>query len=123
MNGDSAKHDQHRSRDTSAGPAPAEPERRLLGALDRVVHEPARLMILAFLFDIAEADFLFLLRETGLTAGNLGAHLARLEEAGYVAIEKSFRGKVPRTTCRITDAGRRAFESYRDQLARGLLER
>ncbi len=103
--------------------ASAEPERRLLGALDRTVHEPARLMILAFLAELAEADFLFLQRETGLTAGNLGAHLARLEEAGYVAIEKSFRGKVPRTTCRLTDAGRNAFEAYRRQLVQGLLGR
>ncbi len=99
--------------------SPAGP--RALGALDRIIHEPARLMILAFLVDVAEADFLFLQRETGLTPGNLGAHLARLEEAGYVAIDKSFRGKVPRTTCRLTDAGRQAFEAYRRQLAEGLL--
>ncbi len=84
--------------------------------VDRVIHEPARLMIVAILYAVERADFLFLLRETSLTKGNLSSHLARLEEAGYVAIEKTFRGKVPQTTCRLTEAGRAAFRDYRERI-------
>ncbi len=89
---------------------------RSLGELDRLLHEPARLMITTILFSAAEADFLYLLNATGLTRGNLSTHLARLEEAGYVEIEKTYKGKLPRTICRLTDAGRAAFEDYRKQL-------
>jgi len=84
--------------------------------LDRLIHEPARLAIMSILFTAEEADFLFLLREAGLTKGNLSAHLTRLEVAGYVEIEKTFRGKLPQTICRLTPAGREAFEGYRKQL-------
>ena len=76
--------------------------------LDRVIHEPARLRIVALLAGVEEADFLWLLRESALTKGNLSSHVARLEEAGYVAVEKSFRGKIPLTLLRLTDAGRSA---------------
>ena len=76
--------------------------------LVRVIHEPARLRIVALLAGVEEADFLWLLRESALTKGNLPSHLARLEEAGYVAVEKSFRGKIPLTLLRLTDAGRSA---------------
>ena len=84
--------------------------------LDRVIHEPARLAVLAILSAAESADFLYLLRETGLTKGNLSAHLARLESAGYVEIEKGYVGKLPQTICRMTVAGRSAFENYRQQL-------
>ncbi len=89
---------------------------RSLGELDRLLHEPARLMIATILFSAEEADFLYLLNATGLTRGNLSTHLARMEEAGYVEIEKTYKGKLPRTICRLTDAGRTAFENYRKQL-------
>ncbi len=89
---------------------------RSLGELDRLLHEPARMMIATILFSAPEADFLYLLNATGLTRGNLSTHLARLEEAGYVEIEKTYKGKLPRTICRLTDAGRTAFEDYRKQL-------
>jgi len=89
---------------------------RSITDLDRLIHEPARLAIMSILFAAEEADFLFLLREAGLTKGNLSAHLTRLEEAGYVKIEKTFRGKLPQTICRLTPAGREAFEGYRKQL-------
>jgi len=89
---------------------------RSITDLDRLIHEPARLAIMSILFAAEEADFLFLLREAGLTKGNLSAHLTRLEEAGYVEIEKTFRGKLPQTICRLTPAGREAFEGYRKQL-------
>jgi DNA-binding transcriptional ArsR family regulator len=86
--------------------------------LDRMIHEPARLALMALLYKAEEADFLFLLRESGLTKGNLQSHLARLEEGGYVAIEKSFVGKIPRTVCRLTPTGRHAFKRYRVELKR-----
>ncbi len=89
---------------------------RSLSELDRLLHEPARLMIATILFSAVEADFLYLLNATGLTRGNLSTHLARLEEAGYVEIEKTYKGKLPRTICRLTDAGRTAFDDYRRRL-------
>ena len=84
--------------------------------LDRLIHEPARLLILTILSPIASADFLFLQRETGLTKGNLSAHLSKLEEAGYVQIEKMFKGKLPLTVCKLTPAGKKALSQYRQQL-------
>ncbi|MDA8216962.1 MAG: transcriptional regulator [Dehalococcoidales bacterium] len=93
---------------------------RDLAHVDRIVHEPSRLIIMALLFPLEHADFLFLLHETGLTKGNLSAHLSRLEEAGYVAIEKTFRGKVPQTICHLTEDGRTAFRDYRERLKRAV---
>jgi DNA-binding transcriptional ArsR family regulator len=84
--------------------------------VDRLIHEPARLTIVAILSVAERADFLFLLHETGLTKGNLSSHLVRLEQAGYVEIEKTYRGKVPYTTCRLTSRGRAAFQAYREQM-------
>jgi DNA-binding transcriptional ArsR family regulator len=86
--------------------------------VDRVIHEPARLLIATILYAVDTADFLFLLRESGLSKGNLSSHLSRLEAAGYVAIEKTFRGKIPLTICRLTGSGREAFRAYRDHLKR-----
>jgi DNA-binding MarR family transcriptional regulator len=93
---------------------------RDMNTVDRMIHEPARLVIVAILYSVEKADFVYLLRETGLTKGNLSAHLSRLEEAGYVKIEKSFRGKVPQTVCSLTDAGRAAFRDYRSRLRRAV---
>lgn len=90
--------------------------------VDRIIHEPARLMIVALLSGAKEADFLFLLRETGLTKGNLSNHLAKLEEAGYVEIEKTFRGKIPLTVVRLTASGRAALQRY-SKTINGLLRR
>ena len=95
---------------------------RSLIDIDRVIHEPARLMIMAVLYAAESADFLYLLQDTGLTKGNLSAHLSRLESAGYVAIDKGYVGKTPRTLCRLTPAGRTAFESYRQEM-RAAMER
>ena len=66
-------------------------------AVDRLLHEPSRLVIATLLFAVDSADFLYLLHESGLSKGNLSSHLARLEAGGYVAIEKTFRGKIPLT--------------------------
>jgi len=84
-----------------------------LADIDRVIHEPARLMIVALLAAVEEADFQYLRQTTGLTQGNLSAHLSKLEEAGYVGIEKTFRGKYPLTICRLTDRGKDVLDSYR----------
>jgi len=89
---------------------------RQVAELDRLVHEPARLSILTLLFMLDSADFLYLQHETGLTRGNLSSHLSKLEEAGYIHIEKTYRGKVPLTLCRLTEKGKDAFELYRKQL-------
>jgi len=87
-----------------------------MSELDRIIHEPARLTIIALLSRVKEADFIYLLRETKLTKGNLSTHLMRLEEAGYVEIEKSFRGKIPLTLVRLSSEGRAAFLSYRKSM-------
>jgi DNA-binding transcriptional ArsR family regulator len=87
-----------------------------LADVDRLIHEPSRSTILAILAIVESADFLYLQRETGLTKGNLSVHLSKLEEAGYIKIEKTYRGKIPLTLCRITGEGSRAFITYRNQL-------
>ena len=85
---------------------------------DKRVHEPARLVILAVLNAVQDADFGFLKDETGLTQGNLSAHLGKLETAGFVAVEKGYAGKRPRTTLAITPEGRRAFLAHAKTMQR-----
>jgi DNA-binding MarR family transcriptional regulator len=80
--------------------------------IDRLVHEPARLALMSLLYVVKSADFIFLMNQTGLTWGNLSAHITKLEEAGYIEVEKAFKGKRPNTTLRMTDKGRRAFQQY-----------
>jgi DNA-binding MarR family transcriptional regulator len=80
--------------------------------LDRLVHEPARLAVMALLYVIESADFTFLMNQTGLSWGNLSAHMSKLEEAGYLEVEKSFKGRRPNTTLRLTPLGRKAFQDY-----------
>jgi DNA-binding MarR family transcriptional regulator len=92
------------------------PDLQALATLDRVIHEPARLMIMTVLYAVPEADFLYLQRECGLTQGNLSSHLAKLEEAGYVTITKTFKGKYPLTICTLSHKGRTAFESYAETM-------
>ncbi len=84
--------------------------------IDRIIHEPARLMITAYLYVVESADFLFLMRQTGLTRGNLSSHMSKLETAGYVAVKKEFVEKIPRTLLSLTDDGRKAFEAYRHSM-------
>ena len=93
-----------------------------MNEVDRVIHEPARLTVMALLSGAEEVDFLFLMRETGLTKGNLSSHLAKLEEAAYVEIAKTFRGKIPLTLIRMTPRGRTALAAYRKTM-NGLLKR
>lgn len=96
------------------------PQLQQISELDRVIHEPGRLIIMALLAAVEECDFLYLQHETELNKGTLSSHLAKLEETGYVEIEKTFRGKVPRTVLRLTAAGREAFEDYRKKLKAAL---
>ncbi len=86
--------------------------------IDRLIHEPARLVICAVLYAVKRADFLYLHKQTGLTRGNLSFHLSKLEDSGYIAIEKTYNGKIPLTICSMTATGRRAFAAYRDNLKR-----
>jgi len=88
--------------------------------LDAVIHQPARLRIMAALIGLDEgdrADFTFLRHLLDLTDGNLSVHLQRLEEAGYVKVEKTFVGRRPKTWVWATPAGRAAFAAYVDALA------
>jgi DNA-binding transcriptional ArsR family regulator len=88
-----------------------------LAGLDRLVHEPARLAILTALAGVAEADFLFLERLTGLSRGNLSAHLTKLADGGLVDIIKQFQGRKPVTLLRLTPLGREAIDRHWAQLA------
>lgn len=93
---------------------------RAIADLDRVIHEPGRLMIVALLFAVERTDFLYLQHETGMNKGTLSSHISRLEEAGYIEVEKTYRGKVPQTLLHLTAAGRKAFEQYRRNLKEAL---
>jgi DNA-binding MarR family transcriptional regulator len=83
-----------------------------LADIDRIIHEPARLMILSLLYVVESGDFTFLMRQTGLTWGNLSSHMSKLEAAGYIEVEKEFVDRKPRTMLRLTDEGRAAFQEY-----------
>lgn len=87
-----------------------------LADIDRVIHGPARLMVMTSLYVLESADFVFLIRLTGLTWGNLSSHLSTLEEAGYVELEKKIVGKRVNTMVQLTKVGRAAFRAYRKQI-------
>lgn len=84
--------------------------------IDRLIHEPARLLIVAHLYVIESADYVFLMQRAGLTWGNLSSHLSKLEEAGYVEITKDFVDRKPHTMVKLTESGRRAFDAYRRRM-------
>lgn len=84
--------------------------------VDRLIHEPARYNIMALLYVVERAEFLFVRNQTHLTPGNLSQHVGKLEAAGYVLIEKVFVGKKPRTFLSLTGQGRSAFEDYRSRM-------
>ena len=84
--------------------------------LNPLLHSELRLAVMSVLIGVESADFVFLRQQTGATAGNLSVQLDKLAKAGYIDIEKTFRGKMPRTVCRITDAGRDAFAEYVEAL-------
>jgi DNA-binding MarR family transcriptional regulator len=96
--------------------AHTEPDRQTvqrLTSLDTIIHAPARLALMTYLYVVDSADYVFLMRLTDLTWGNLASHLNKLEEAGYVAIEKEFRNKKPYSMLRLTEAGRLAYRAYK----------
>jgi DNA-binding HxlR family transcriptional regulator len=80
--------------------------------LNPVVHGKLRLALLTLLTGVEEAEFTWLRQKTGATDGNLGAQLLKLEEAGYVAVEKKFVERKPQSLYRMTDAGRAALSEY-----------
>ena len=84
-----------------------------LADIDQVIHAPARLMVLTHLYVVESADYVFLVRQTGLSWGNLATHLTKLEEAGYIEMVKGYKGKKPHTTIRLTVRGRAAFREYK----------
>ena len=84
-----------------------------MSELDRLIHEPARLALMSSLYVVDEADFVNIAARTGFSAGNVSSHMTKLEAAGYVNVRKEFVDKRPRTTYRLTEAGRLAFEEYR----------
>jgi DNA-binding MarR family transcriptional regulator len=88
--------------------------------LDRLIHEPARLRLVTLLYVVGEADFAYLAERTGMTAGNISSHMAKLERGGYVETDKSFVDRRPRTVYRLTPGGRAAVETYRREIG-GLL--
>ena len=84
--------------------------------IDRLIHEPSRLTIMAHLYVVESADFLFLIRQTGMTWGNLSVHISKLEAAGYLDVRKEFLGKKPHTVVSLTNSGRVAFDDYRESM-------
>jgi DNA-binding transcriptional ArsR family regulator len=91
-------------------------ELKSLTDVDRVIHEPARLLIVTLLSAVKEADFLYMQRESGLTKGNLSSHLLKLEQAGYIEIQKTFRGKIPLTLLCLTRTGQTALAGYKKKM-------
>ena len=87
-----------------------------IAEIDLTIHAPARLKILALLAVVESADFTFLLNQTGLTRGNLSSHLGKLEEVGYIAVDKTFVDRIPRTLIKLTADGRSAIQTYRDNM-------
>lgn len=96
------------------------PQIQTIADLNRVIHEPGRLMIVALLYAVESADFLYLQHETAMNKGTLSSHISRLEKEGYLIVEKTFRGKIPQTILRLTRTGRASFEQYRKMLKKSL---
>ncbi len=96
--------------------SPAKDSLQHIPEIDKLIHEPSRLAIMAQLYVVQRADFLFLRPQTGLTTGNLSAHIRKLEEAGYVNVEKEFVNKKPHTILQLTDTGRTVFKEYLENM-------
>ncbi len=84
--------------------------------LDPILHSELRLAVMSILAGVDEADFTYLKKQTGATSGNLSVQIDKLAAAGYITVEKGFKGKMPRTACKITPAGQEAFRGYVDAL-------
>ena len=88
----------------------------MLKPLNPLLHSELRLAIVSILLGVESADFVYLRKQTGATAGNLSVQLEKLNKAGYIEVEKGFNGKMPRTTCSLTELGREAFAEYVEAL-------
>ena len=88
----------------------------LVSDIDKLIHEPARLLIMSLLYVVESSDFQFLKTQTKLTDGNLSSHLSKLEDARYVLVEKKYKGKKPMTKLSLTDEGREAFMRYKEEM-------
>lgn len=95
---------------------PEDTKLQLLADIDQIIHAPARLMVLTYLYVVESVDYVFLMRLTGLTWGNLFTHLTKLEESGYIKIEKTFKGKKPYTIIHLSEQGRDAFREYKKNM-------
>lgn len=84
--------------------------------IDRLIHEPSRYNIMALLYVVKRAEYLFVLNQTEMTSGNLTAHAVKLENAGYLSIQKEFVRRKPKTFLSLTSQGRKAFEAYRSEM-------
>lgn len=89
--------------------------------LDPILHSELRLAVMSILAGVEDADFSYLKKQTGATSGNLSVQIDKLSAAGYISVEKGFKGKVPCTTCKITSAGLTAFENYVNSLKEYLI--
>jgi DNA-binding MarR family transcriptional regulator len=87
----------------------------LLAAIDQIIHTPARLNIVVLLYVVESLDYVFLKNQTGLSWGNLATHLGKLEDAGYIKIEKGYQGKKPHSMILLTPQGRSAFKEYKNR--------
>jgi DNA-binding MarR family transcriptional regulator len=87
-----------------------------LTKIEKLIHQPARLRIMSYLYIVNKADMVFLKNQTGLTWGNLSSHMSKLENKGLVKIEKKFKNKKPLTILQLTNQGKNAFESYRKKM-------
>ncbi len=87
-----------------------------LADLDRTIHSPARLMVMTYLYVVDKVDYVYLTHLTGLTWGNLATHVNKLEESGYVEIEKTFMDKKPYSVIKLTGEGRKAFKNYKQKM-------
>lgn len=94
----------------------SEIELPMFNEIDKLIHEPARLLIMAYLYVVESADFLYLMNQTGLSFGNLSGHMSKLEDVDYIKIEKSFIDNRPNTRLCLTDVGRKAFNEYRNSM-------
>jgi len=97
-------------------PDESEGKVQILTDINRLIHEPARLMIISLLYVVESADFVWIKGQTGLTDGNLSSHLSKLETAGYVIVEKRLKNKKTNTLLKLSAGGRKAFEKYRKNL-------
>ena len=88
----------------------------MLKPLDPLLHSELRLAIMSILLGVESADFVYIRKQTGATAGNLSVQIDKMQTANYIAVEKGFNGKIPRTICRITPVGREAFRNYVEAL-------